>query len=279
MDLFRRRCVGGRDHVEAELRDAKLSAFDGDGVNGLPGVGLLRIGNGGEILREALAVEAADENLGVSDGAVGPARIVHAMQREGGGVEIAFRHDASLVDEPLQVGTALNLRLVEVRCRAQRLQVDVDDRIALRKKAGRLRRRLGAEIECNGEGSQDCKSDCERDPRASSHQVLKVSLLANREGEDLACVGDAWDVRGARWKHTVFALLDIYGNGEHIHLRSNLVRVELYLVALRAGLGVKDAAGLDAKLAIVRVFAEAEEVIFLGLSADGRVDQDVDTGG
>src|ERR1700761_4389831 len=239
MDLFGRRGVGGRDHIEGELCDAKLAAFYWDGVDGLPGVGLLRAGDACEILRQALAVEAADEDLRIGDGAVGSARVVHAMQRERRGLEVALGHDAGLVDETLEVGAARNLRLVEVRGSAQRLEVDVDDGIALRQQASGFWRRLGAQIECYGERSQDGKSDYERDPRASSHQLSKFSLLANGqrlladgEGEDLAGVGEARHVRGARWKHTVFAFFNIYGHSELVHLRRNLMRVKFDLVAL-----------------------------------------------
>ena len=123
-------------------------------------------------LREALAVEAADEDLRVGDGTVGPARVVPAVQREGSRLEVAFGHDAGLVDEALEVGAALDLCLVEVCGSAQGLEVDVDDRVALRQKARGLGRRLRAEVKGSGERSQDGERDDKRDPRASSHQLV-----------------------------------------------------------------------------------------------------------
>ena len=107
VDLLGGGHVGGGDGVVAELGDAELAAVDGDGVDGAAGVGFLRRRrwSGGTWSRRC-AVEAADEDFGVGDGAVGAVGVGHAVEGEGDGVEVALGDDAGGVDEVLEVGAA-----------------------------------------------------------------------------------------------------------------------------------------------------------------------------
>ncbi len=136
VDLLRRRHVRGGDGVVAKLRDPQrprhLSVADRDGVDVVAGVALLRRGDRREVACEPFAVEASLKDLGVADGPVRAVGVVHAVQRKGGGVEVALRHDAGGVDEVLIVRAAGHRRAVEVGRRTQRLQVGVDDRVRLR---------------------------------------------------------------------------------------------------------------------------------------------------
>ena len=95
MDLLRRRHVRRGDGVIAELRDPQrprlLSFADRDGEDVVAGVVLLRGGDGREVAREAFAIEAALKDLGVADRSVRAVGVVHAVQREGDGVQIALR--------------------------------------------------------------------------------------------------------------------------------------------------------------------------------------------
>src|SRR5581483_11155201 len=116
------------------------------------------------------AVEVTDEDLGVGYGAVGAVRVGHAMQREGSGVEVALGHDTGLVDEAVEIGAARDLRLVKVRGGAERLEIDVDDRVALRQQTRSLGRSFRAEVEREDKRAENGERDDERDPGASSHQ-------------------------------------------------------------------------------------------------------------
>ena len=144
MDLLRGGHVGGRDGVVAEADDTQEARIgvvaDGDGVDVAVGVGLFGDGDGGEVTGEALAVEAAFEDLGVADGTVGAVGIVHAMEREGGVVEVALGHNAGGIDEALVVRAARDLGAVEMSDGAQRPEVGVDDGVGFREQARGLRR-------------------------------------------------------------------------------------------------------------------------------------------
>ena len=74
----------------------------------MAGVLLLRVGDAAQIAGEARAIEAALEHLGVANGAVGAVGVVHAVQREGNGVEVALRIDAGGIDELLVVGATVH---------------------------------------------------------------------------------------------------------------------------------------------------------------------------
>ncbi len=131
VDLLGGGHVGGGEDVVAELGDAELAAVDGNGVDDVAGVGLLRGGAGGEVLGEANAVEAADEDFGKGDGAVGAVGVGHAVEGEGDGVEVALGDDAGDVDEVLEVGAALEGSFVEVGGGADGLEVEEDDGVGL----------------------------------------------------------------------------------------------------------------------------------------------------
>ncbi len=163
VDLLGGGHVGGGDGVVAELGDAEeadgvrgwLAGLagggrgdlegDGDGVDVVAGIGLAGGGDLAKVAGEACAVEAALEDLGVGDGAVGAGGVVHAMEGEGGCVEVALEDDAGGVDEALVVGASHDRGLLEVGRQAQRFQVEVDDCVGLREQPGDLGRRLLAQ--------------------------------------------------------------------------------------------------------------------------------------
>src|SRR5580658_6085587 len=103
VNLLGRWHVRSGDGVIAKLCDSqrpgRFFVADADGEDIVTRVGLLRCGYRCEIASEALSVKAAFKDLRVANRAVRSVGIVHAMQRKGSGVEVAFGHDAGGVDE------------------------------------------------------------------------------------------------------------------------------------------------------------------------------------
>src|ERR1700733_10968141 len=123
VNLLGCRHVRGGDGVIAKLRDSqrpgRFFVADPDGEDIVTRVGLFCRGYRAEIASEALSVEAALKDLRVANRAVRSVGIVHPMQCKGGGVEVAFGHDACGVDELLVFGTAIYWRAIEVGRGAQ----------------------------------------------------------------------------------------------------------------------------------------------------------------
>ena len=140
VDLLGGGRVAGSEGVGAELGKAEgarvLRVADGDGEDGVAGVGFAGGGDAVQVAAEAGGVEAAGEDLGVGDGTVGAGGVGHAVEGEGGGVEVALGHDAGGVDELLEVGGAGDGGAVEVGGGAERLEVGVDDGVALGEEPG-----------------------------------------------------------------------------------------------------------------------------------------------
>ena len=186
MDLLGGGHVGGGDGVVGELCDAELAAIDGDGVDDVAGVGLLGGGDGFEVGGETDAVEVADEDLGVGDGAVGAEGCGHVVEGEGDGVEVALGDDAGGVDEVLEGGAALDGGLVEVGGGADGFELDVDDGVGLGEETRGLRGSVGAEIEREAEGREDSKNNEQRNDGTSSHcrytRCLNCMFLSYHRG-------------------------------------------------------------------------------------------------
>ncbi len=189
MDLLGRGHVGGGEDVVTELCDAKLTPVDGDGIDGAFGVGLLGRGDGVEILREADAVEAADEDFGVGDRAIGAVGVGHAVEGEGDGVEVALGDDAGGVDEVLEVGAALDGGLVEVGDGTDGLEIEEDDGVGFGEKARGFRGSVGAEIERHCKDAEKEDGDEQRDQRAFAHVPLWGEGGRPREGVPVGCMG------------------------------------------------------------------------------------------
>ena len=153
---------------------------DGDGVDGVAGVGLLRGGDGVEVAGEAGAVEAALEDLGVGDRAVGSGGVVAALEGEGDGVEVALEDDAGGVDEALVLGAAGDRGAVEVGGGAQGLEVEVDDGVGLGEQAGDLGGRVAAQQEGDDERGEQHEDQGERVASAFAHLLPRV--LERRRG-------------------------------------------------------------------------------------------------
>ena len=126
-----------------------------------------------EVLGEAHAVEAADEDLRVGDGAVGAVGVGHAMEGEGNGVEVTLGDDAGGVDEVLEVGAALDGGLVEVGEGADGLDVDEDDGVGLGEEPRGFRGSVGAEIEHGSQGAEQDDGDEQGNQRAFAHEPLR----------------------------------------------------------------------------------------------------------
>jgi hypothetical protein len=133
------------------------------------GVGLFGDGEAAEVVGEAGAVEAALEDLGVGDGAVGAVGIVHAVQGEGCGVEVALGDDAGGVDEVLVVGAAGDGCAVEVGGEAHGPEVGVDDGVGLGQEAGDLGRGVLAQPDSNDEAGDQRQHQEQRVPRPFAH--------------------------------------------------------------------------------------------------------------
>ena len=179
VDLLGGGHVGSGDCVVAELRDAQASAFDGDGVDGVAGVLLLRGGDAAQVAGQALAVEAALEDLGVGDWAVGACGVVHAVQGEGRGVQVALGVDSGGVDEVLVVRAACNRRALEVGRCAQRPQVEVDDGVGLRQQAGDLRRGMLAQPHGGNQRHNQRQHQKQRVERPFPHPALYCTPAAD----------------------------------------------------------------------------------------------------
>lgn len=175
VDLLGGRHVGGGEDVVAELCNAQATPrrfADGDGIDGAASVGLFAGGDGVEVLGEADAVEAADEDLGVGDRAVGTVGIGHAVEGEGDGVQVALGDDAGGVDELLEVRAALDRGLVEVGDGADGLEIDVDDGVGFGQQASCFGRSLGAEIQHRSQGAEQDDRDQQGNQRAFAHEPV-----------------------------------------------------------------------------------------------------------
>ena len=142
MDLFRRRGVRGGDDVVAEDSHADGPALARNVVNRVSGIVLLAGGSRSEIAVETLAVDMADENFREGQRSVGAQGVGHAMDGEGRLVQVALELKTGGVDESLIRGIVRDGVLIEMRMRAQRPQIEIDDAIGLGKQAGRFGRSL-----------------------------------------------------------------------------------------------------------------------------------------
>ncbi len=166
-----------------------------------------------EVLGEAHAVEAADEDLGVGDGAVGAVGVGHAVEGEGDGVEVALGDDAGGVDEVLEVGAALDGGLVEVGDGADGLEVDVDDGVGLGEQARGFRRSVGAEIEHGSQGAEQNDGDEQGNQRAFAHEPLRGEGAGWRLPEGCMGAGETVSM-GA-----MLPVLRCYAHGEGLNSR------------------------------------------------------------
>jgi hypothetical protein len=136
MDLLRRRHIGGSNRVVSELRYPQrtrvLLIADANRKDIVARVGLLRCCNRLQVLCETLPIEAPLKDLGVAYLPIRSIGVVHAVQCEGDGIEIALRHNSCRVDKVLILRTSRDWCSLKVGCGAQRLQVRVDDRVRLR---------------------------------------------------------------------------------------------------------------------------------------------------
>ena len=106
------------------------------------------------------------------------------MQSDGGGVDVALRHDAGRIDKFLELGAVAQRGGVEVGCRADGLQVDVYDRVRFRQKARGFGRGFLAQEQRDRHRDQYCQRDKQRSVATSSHD-----LFGNRKRKNLAGIG------------------------------------------------------------------------------------------
>ncbi len=162
--------VGGGDGVVADLSDAYGSALAGQGVDGVTGVGFAGCGVSIEPGGDASSVEPADEDHGVGDGAVGSVGVGHAMESDGGLVEVALPIKAGRVEELLVFGRAEDGLEPGAKDGAERLEVDVEDAVGLREQAGRLGRSLEAQKDGESNEREDGDDDPEHSASATEHE-------------------------------------------------------------------------------------------------------------
>ena len=107
MDLLGGGHVGRRDGVVPKLRDAEGSPLDGHGVNGATGIAApARLANRPDSAPAAPHRSGPRRPQSTPTGPFGPSGILHAMQREGHGIEVALRDDAGGIDKVLVLRTA-----------------------------------------------------------------------------------------------------------------------------------------------------------------------------
>ena len=145
--------VGHGHHVVAHLGDAHGAALGGHGEDGVAGVVLAGHGVRLQPAIQLDAGELADQHHGVGDGAIGAVGVLHAVEGDGGLVEVALPVDAGGLDELRVFGHALGRLQVGLEEGAHRAEVDVDDAVGLGQQARGLGRGLGAEK--NGQRQQD----------------------------------------------------------------------------------------------------------------------------
>ena len=119
---------------------------------------------------ESLAGEFADQNHGVGDRAVGAVGVGHAVQGNGGLIQIALPVNAGGVDKLLIFRDPLRGLHILVQEDADGLEVDEEDAVGFGKKTGGFRRGLGAQKDSQGQQQQDCGYDPERSAGASMHE-------------------------------------------------------------------------------------------------------------
>ena len=159
VDLLGCRSVGDGEHVVADLDNAHGAILRGNAVDRVTGVDFAAGGVGLEPGVEALAGQLAGQHHGIGHRTVGTVGIGHAVQGNGGRVEVAFPVDAGGVDKLLVFGDALRRLQILAEEGADRLEVDVEDAVRLGQQAGGLGRSLGAQKDRNSQQYQNSGDD------------------------------------------------------------------------------------------------------------------------
>src|SRR5215469_690551 len=212
------------------------------------------------------------------------------MQRKGGVVDVALRHDSGGIDEVLVFRGAPYRIAVEMRRKAYRLEVYVNDGVGLRQQTCRLGRRRLTQNDCNGQRNDERQYEQKRIARRSTevtHDVRRrlscqdfrkrswfeciasphkhyLSLFDDREGVDFSSAAGVGLVDNARRQDAILALGYVLPEREAIKPRCDLLSSEGNVVSLSSSLRVKNTARLRPEFAIVGVDAELEQLILNG---------------
>ena len=124
---------------------------------------------------QALSGELARQHHGVGYGAIGTIGVRHAMQGNGGGVEVPFPVDSRSVDKLLVFRDTLRRFQVLAQKDADRLEIEVEDAVRLGQQTGRLGRRLGAQEDRNCQQQQVLRRRPKRSSRAFVHGTREAA--------------------------------------------------------------------------------------------------------